>query len=400
MDAKKQPKNKQFLFASLAPLRETFTTFAAMNICICTSSFPLNRSAIYHCYLNDLISLLQSKGHAITVLTQDKRGNKEKFIPNADVVWFPWKMAQKDVLSEVSIAGSIPSVLSLITNGIKYANKTARKKQIDLFICLWIVPSGLYVALKNIFFQKTPYLLWSLGSDVYNNKDNFFKRAILRFIIKGSKAVFADGFELCDIIQKISGRECGFLPTFHKIDVPETQGASASKEKTTFLYVGRLSYVKGVDILMESLSSVKQDISCYIMGDGEMMPALKAEVEKSKLGEKVIFLGKITDEKEKAKYFDLADCVIIPSRSESIPVVLSEAVQYNKPIIATNAGDMQMLVEKYKLGYVAKKEDAVSLANAIKQFMEKPVQIDPADRKKLLEVLLFENSSQILLKEL
>jgi len=371
-----------------------------MNICICTSSFPLNRSEIYHRYLNDLILALQSKGHIITVLTQDKTGPKEKFIPGADVIWFPWKMAKKNVLSEVSLGDptNILSVLSLMYNGIKHAKKTGKEKQIDLFICLWIVPSGLYVYLKNIFFRKTPYILWSLGSDVYNNKDSFFTRTILRSVIRGSKAVFADGFELCDIIQKISGRECKFLPTFHKIDVPKIVVDPSPKKEINFLYIGRLSHVKGVDVLIEAFKLLKgSDFKCNIIGDGEMLAALKNEVIKNNLAEKIVFSGKITDENEKATYFNSADCVIIPSRSESIPVVLSEAVQYGKPVITTNAGDMEMLVNKYNLGLVAEKENPAALANTIKKFIEKPLKLDDKVRKELLDVLLFENNSQILL---
>jgi glycosyltransferase involved in cell wall biosynthesis len=66
-------------------------------------------------------------------------------------------------------------------------------------------------------------------------------------------------------------------------------------------------------------------------------------------------------------------------------------------MITSNAGDMELLVKKYGLGYVAKKEDPSSLANAIRQFIEKPVQIYPTEREKLLNELLFENSSLILL---
>jgi glycosyltransferase involved in cell wall biosynthesis len=376
-----------------------------MNICIATSSFPLNRSEIYHRYLDDLVRILQSKGHTISILTQEKRGEKEKFIPNTEVVWFPWNMAEKTVLSEVTLANprNIFSALSLIYHGVRSAKKITEEKKIDLFICLWIVPSGFYMYLKNIFLKKTPYILWSLGSDVYNNKDNFFTRTILRLIIRGSKVVFADGFELCEIIRKISGRECKFLPTFHKIDVLEISAADAAihKQETTFLYIGRLSRVKGVDVLIQSLKILKEEkIKCYLIGDGEMMQDLANEVRKNKLEEKVVFSGKITDEKEKARYFNLADCIIIPSRSESIPVVLSEAVQYGKPIIATNAGDMELLVKKYKLGLTAEKGNAASLANAMKKFILEPILPDHFERKKLLEVLLFENNAQILLKEI
>lgn len=376
-----------------------------MNICICTSSFPANRSEVFHHYLEDLLQVLQANGHQVTVLTQDKRAEKENFLPNTRVVWFPWRMVKKDVLAEVSFLdpGNILSLLSLIYNGVRYSNKTASENKADLFICLWIVPSGLYVWLKNIFFSKTPYVLWALGSDVYNNKDNFFARALLRAVIKGSRAVFADGFELCEIVQKISGRDCRFLPTFHKINTAAIQASSAASAKKipSFLYIGRLSHVKGVDVLIEAFKLLgDMDFRCHILGDGERMSVLADEVRKNNLQDKVLFAGKITDEKEKAGYFDRADCVIIPSRSESIPVVLSEAIQFNRPLITTDAGDMGMLVETYKLGIAVKKEDPAALSEAIKKFIQHPVQIDGQGRTDLLNKLLFEKNAGILLGEI
>ena len=63
--------------------------------------------------------------------------------------------------------------------------------------------------------------------------------------------------------------------------------------------------------------------------------------------------------------FRHADCIVIPSISESIPLVLSEGVNANKPLIVTNVGDMGYLAEKYKLGYVVEKENYNDLAEAL-----------------------------------
>jgi len=374
------------------------------NICIVTSSFPANKTEIYHLYIDDLIELLQEQGHTVTILTQNKRTEKENFHKDVEVIWFPWKMAAKNVLSEISFKNikNIFSTISLICNGIKFSHSIAKEKKIDLFICLWIVPSGLYVYLKNIFFRKTPYLLWSLGSDVYKYKDNVFTRFILTSIIKRSKAVFADGFELCDIIKKISNRECFFLPSFHKINSTANNTIQPNSGNISFLYVGRLSHVKGIDILIDAFKILKQDSHsanylCNIIGDGEMMNELQLKVKNYKLENCIIFLGRIVDEEKLAEYFIKSDCVIIPSRSESIPIVLSEAVQFGKPIITTDAGDMKHITEKYNLGLVAKKNDEVSLANKIKLFLTNPVKLEKENQDKLMKTLIFKNNSEILI---
>ena len=61
---------------------------------------------------------------------------------------------------------------------------------------------------------------------------------------------------------------------------------------------------------------------------------------------------------------------------------------------------MGTIVKKYNLGFVSEKENPADLANSIKKFIEKSILINPDDRKNLLDILLFENSSEKLLKEL
>lgn len=378
-----------------------------MNICINTSSFPANRHEIYHRYLEDVINLLHKEGYVVTVLTQNTRADKNAFIPNVRVVWFPWKVSEKNVLSEISLKKikNIFSAISLVVNGVRFSKKVVAENKIELFICLWIIPSGLYVCLKNIFFKKTPYVLWALGSDIYNYKDNFFTKRLLRFIIRRAKASFADGYELCEIVAKLSGRECQFLPTFRKIYAPEAVKEKNTTDDFSFLFVGRLSQVKGVDLLIEAIillqsASSSINLKCTIVGDGELTPALTKKIKDNKLENTIFLVGRVTDEQQIAEHFKQADCIVIPSRSESIPIVLSEAVQFGVPVVVSNAGDMEYIVKKYNIGLVAEKENTDDLAKVMKEFMSNPVIINPSDKARLLEELLFENKSKKLLMEI
>lgn len=376
------------------------------NICLVTSSFPANKNEVYHQYIDDLIGLLHENGHTVTILTQNKRVEKENFHDNVDVIWFPWKLAEKSVLSEITFNNirNIFSAISLIYNGAKFSRNIAKVKKIDLFICLWIVPSGLYIYLKNYFFKKTPYLLWSLGSDVYKYKDNIFTRLILKSVIKRSKAVFADGFELCEIIKKISNRECFFLPTFHKINtlINNNYIQHQNTGNISFLYVGRLSYVKGIDILIEAFKILKdgkylRNYSCNIIGDGEMMQELQIKVKKYELDNIINFLGKILDEDKLSEYFIKSDCVIIPSRSESIPIVLNEALQFNLPLIVSNVGDMGKIVSENNIGYIICKPDPILLAEKLAEFINNPISLDKNISDNIIKKLMFNYNYRVLL---
>src|SRR5437870_922167 len=102
-----------------------------MNIAIATSSFPLNRSEPYHRYIEDVTAILHQYGHKVIIQTQDKKGTKENFIPFAEVVWFPWRISQQQVLSQLSLnkIRNIFSILSLIYNGVRWSKKITHEKK-------------------------------------------------------------------------------------------------------------------------------------------------------------------------------------------------------------------------------------------------------------------------------
>ena len=74
------------------------------------------------------------------------------------------------------------------------------------------------------------------------------------------------------------------------------------------------------------------------------------------------FLG--TD--EAAREIARADWLLIPSRIESIPVVLSDALKAGRPVIATPVGDMTRIVGSHPAcGIVTEAVTAASIAHAI-----------------------------------
>ena len=52
------------------------------------------------------------------------------------------------------------------------------------------------------------------------------------------------------------------------------------------------------------------------------------------------FVNSYLDGNKAFAYMSKSDFIVIPSRIESIPIVLSDALQSNKPIILTNVGDI------------------------------------------------------------
>lgn len=123
---------------------------------------------------------------------------------------------------------------------------------------------------------------------------------------------------------------------------------------------------KGLDILIEAVSQIKNDINndvkFVIIGDGPEKNNLVIEIKKYGLEDVVLLLGHIEDA---AKYLLAFDVFVSPSRKEGLPYTLLEAQQVKLPIIATAVGGVPSLVKNGYNGIVVPPDDFSSLANAM-----------------------------------
>jgi len=115
--------------------------------------------------------------------------------------------------------------------------------------------------------------------------------------------------------------------------------------------IGRLSKEKGHIFLLQALAKIKNDfpdIKLLIIGDGDQHSKLVQFVKAHKLEHQVHFCGFQNDV---SQFYRLIDIFVLPSLTEGIPLVLLEAMYFNKPIVATDVGGVPELI---KNGYNGK----------------------------------------------
>ena len=111
--------------------------------------------------------------------------------------------------------------------------------------------------------------------------------------------------------------------------VPETE------RQTRFLFVGRLVYYKGVDVLLRAFERLSEG-ELTIIGSGPLEAELKEFVRAHDLEKRVHFLGQVSEE-ELYRQFAECDVFVLPSvaKSEAFGLVQLEAMAYGKPVINT-----------------------------------------------------------------
>ncbi len=289
--------------------------------------------------------------------------------PNLEfpVYRFEWGET-KSTLSELSLTSwsSWQKIKRHFVAGKEHLLDHLKTNQYDHILALWALPSGWFA--QQAYLQTgTPYSVWCLGSDINVWAQRPIAGRMVRDALAGARAVYADGDELAEKVKLISGRECRFLPSLRQFNY---KMLPMPREKF-FLYLGRIEKSKGVFDLLRAFAMLKQDIWDYrllYIGEGSASQKLQQEVEKLKMRGKVHLLGRAPVE-EVINYLQRAKALVIPTHSDSIPLVFGEALQTATPMVVTNVGDLGTLVRDNKLGFVVQKKSVRALNDALVRSM-------------------------------
>ncbi|RKZ32409.1 hypothetical protein DRQ19_04125 [bacterium] len=333
-----------------------------MNIQIISHCYPAYDGDIAAPFIPPFAKVLSSSGVGVSILTPARHSSPGD--PN--VIWYPWRAIDKPLGRFRMISPKeLLSLRSLIENGVNWAARIGSENSIDLNFALWAFPSG-YIAYRVKKKHSTPYAVWALGSDIYVYGRKPILSSIVKTVLRNADILFADGFELARRVEEISGKGCHFLPTGRNL--PDNLDMPAlDKSRLNLLFIGRWESIKGVDILVRSFANAGlKNAFLHIVGGGSLEKWLVDFIRENNLSNEV-FLHKNIPTTLLVGFLRSCDYLIIPSRSESIPLVLSEAARNNLPLVVSDVGDMGMLVEKYRAGYVFPSEDEASLVRILQQ---------------------------------
>ena len=147
---------------------------------------------------------------------------------------------------------------------------------------------------------------------------------------------------------------------------------SLENNKFRLLFVGRLVYQKGIDLLINSFSDIlkeNKNIELKIIGEGPLYSNILEKIKTDPfLINKVILLGKKQD---MTFYYENCDLLIIPSRFEGFPNVLLEGLNHNLNIISTKIIDEYEIFKDIDNIKFIEVNDSNELKNSIKKFYEK-----------------------------
>lgn len=136
------------------------------------------------------------------------------------------------------------------------------------------------------------------------------------------------------------------------------------RETFTLGMVGRLSPIKGHGVLLEALEKIpdRAGLRVLVLGDGPLLPALRADAAQRGLAETIEFLG---FQKDPHRWMAALDALVMPSFHEGLPYTLLEAMHLGVPVIASRVGGMGEILEDGRTAALVPPGDAGALAAAI-----------------------------------
>jgi glycosyltransferase involved in cell wall biosynthesis len=201
----------------------------------------------------------------------------------------------------------------------KYYNAILNKCHKDSYIKSAIVSAELY-NFKRLNLEK--------NVDTFISPSNFLKDKYIEMGFKGN-------------IEYIPN----FIDTsyYTKKNIPLTDN---------YLFVGRLSYEKGIKVLIKAFKNNKYNLD--IVGDGPMMNELKDYVKKHNFDKRINFYGHLSTDKVLEKV-ESCKALILPSQTyENAPISILEALSLGKVVLGSNLGGIPEMIDEGKNGYLFK----------------------------------------------
>ncbi len=225
-------------------------------------------------------------------------------------------------------------------------------------------------------------------------KFKFIKKIFLDIfttILKNSKNIIAltenEKSEIISINKKFENKTIIIPNGLHLEEFENIKKINLSKkynfpkENKIIAYIGRLQYIKGVDISIEILSSLKYKtkFTYLIIGpdEGEKEKLKKMAIELD-LQNNVVFTGILTG-KEKLETIKSCDIFIFTSRNEGLPMTVLEVAAIGIPqIISKNCNVPE--IETHKAGFELELKNKTEFSDKILTIL------NDSDLKKKLSI--------------
>lgn len=148
------------------------------------------------------------------------------------------------------------------------------------------------------------------------------------------------------------------------------QKLGTKEDKYTLLFFGLIRPYKGLDVLLNAFNSLPDDYQLLIAGEAYESLDRYQRLLNSGAKSRVFFSESFIPDDEVGIWFSAADAVVLPYRSATQSGVTAAALNYYKPVIASDVGGIHEYIEHDLTGKLVPPSNTHELASAIIQWRQ------------------------------
>ncbi|HET7220321.1 MAG TPA: glycosyltransferase [Vicinamibacterales bacterium] len=355
-----------------------------------TSSYPRFPGDSVGTFMEPIAKSVAARGHDVHVVApwhplvtrasieDGVRFHFYKYAPLPALNVFGYAAALR---ADVSLRGAAYLAAPLaLAAGWRTARRVARQQHATVMHGHWVVPGGPVAALAA---PHLPLVISLHGSDVYVAETVAAARAVAGRVFRRADAVTACSADLAKRAVALGADAARIDVVPYGVDaerfrpdplVRARRRASLGLPATTTIVftAGRLVRKKGFEYLIDAMARLprESEVLSIIAGAGDLDAELRARAAAANVGDRVRFLGNISQD-DVAAWLATADMVAIPSvRDDSgnvdgLPNIVMETLASGTPLVATPAGGIAAVVDHGRTGIMVGERDAAGLATAI-----------------------------------
>lgn len=299
----------------------------------------------------DLCLAFHEAGHQVTLV------GGEPFRPGTDEV-YPFEVLWWKCIGQKLF---MPHCLPFMPATYQYVKKSdydlvlsSEVFSLNSLLAYWAAPKKIIIwhelAKHNAIMKQIPSRIW------YN--------FVARFFMQNVKVV-ARSKEAGDFIRKYC-RNTDSRIIDHGVNLDKFR---PDKEKNnSFIVCSQLIERKRIDgILLKFAAYLEKydpDTRLYIVGDGDLRNELKAFVKKMKMGENVIFTGKMRHD-ELLPFLSKAKALLVNTMKDNNMISIVESIAVGTPVVTTDIPLNSAYIKKHYLGIVKKDWNEDDLAEIV-----------------------------------
>ncbi|URZ03539.1 glycosyltransferase [Clostridium felsineum] len=217
--------------------------------------------------------------------------------------------------------------------------------------------------------NEVKYISWSDGTLNSERNINCIQRLSRKFICKNANAFIASSTKTKEAQVHYGANLNKIFISYLTVDINKYLITKKYNIKNNFLFVGRITKGKGLDLLFNALKDLKGTYHLNIVGDGPEEKKLKELADNLKISNKISFCG-FKNQEEIVKYYANSDVFILPTRQDCFGLVITEAMCSGLPVIVSKFADGAYdLIDEGKNGFIINPYNAEEIKEKMMYFI-------------------------------